>query len=155
MKKCIGFVVLVAALCALVLPATASATTRYCSPGNRACWRNMLLANCVPVNAAYTVWTCPDAAPHKNTQATVWYWSRRAAERYILNRRTTSDGEDLIEVHCVGMGRRWRGLYHRFACDEQDDLYREFNVRATAVSRYRMKVVEITCDASDSDYECP
>lgn len=54
------WLVLLAVLCVLVLPAKADAGTRYCSPGNRACWRNMLLANCFPVNAAYTVWACPD-----------------------------------------------------------------------------------------------
>ena len=56
---------------------------------------------------------------------------------------------------CEGRRRRWKGRYHRFACDGLDIYDRELTLRVTALSRYRFRVVEIACyDDNANDY-CP
>jgi hypothetical protein len=97
--------------------------------------------------------------PAASAQSTGWYWTRAAAENYILNKMTTSDGEDITDVTCVGLGRAWRPhgvtLWHRFRCDENDDLDREFTVILSPRTRYHASAVEINCDDSYSDSSCP
>jgi hypothetical protein len=88
-----------------------------------------------------------------------WYWARVAGENYILNHATTSDGENILDVTCVGMGRPWRRsgrvLWHHLRCDENDDLDREFTVVLHPTSRYHAAVVEVSCDDTYSEFSCP
>lgn len=88
-----------------------------------------------------------------------WYWTRTAAENYLIDRAATSDGEAITDATCTGMGRPWkrpgRWLYHHLRCDENDDLDREFIVVVHPTSRYHAAVVETSCDDSYSEYTCP
>jgi hypothetical protein len=89
-----------------------------------------------------------------------WYWGRAATEQYLVNRSSTSDGEDVVETSCRGIGVYWhpRGsavLWHHLKCTENDDLDRELVVIVHPTSRYHAKVIEVSCDASYSEYTCP
>jgi len=85
-----------------------------------------------------------------------WYWSVSHAETYVLNNFTTSDGVDIDTIDCRGTGRRWRGLYHHFTCDQWDTDDRYFEITVHPISRRRARVIEEYCDDTDSyELTCP
>jgi hypothetical protein len=84
-----------------------------------------------------------------------WHWKESKTERYIVQKRWTSDGYDLLSASCEGRGPRWQGKYARFMCWSVDELDREFRLVVRPISAYRARVVEWACDDYDSEYACP
>jgi len=78
-----------------------------------------------------------------------WFWTKSAAQRYIISHINTSDGERLIEAVCVGGGPRQHRsglvLWHHFTCDVYDDADREFTVTFQPTSRSHGRAIETKC----------
>jgi hypothetical protein len=93
--------------------------------------------------------------------STVWFASKKQIARELTYHWTTSDNVRVRISRCQGMGPSvTRGgvvMYHRFACAELDWLERIIYLRVTITGpRYgNERVVEVRCDNSRSDYECP
>jgi hypothetical protein len=120
-----------------------------------------LLALLVGAALAFGQVLTPALANSVTAGSTVWFASKKQVSRELTYHWTTSDGFRVRISRCRGMGRSMtRGgvvLYHRFACAEVDYANRIIYVRVsiTGPKVGNERVVEIRCDNTYSDYECP